>query len=123
MTDAHPSSDDADLIFTPGIFIIVNSEYSIPEHPHSCRVAFFASAAAASIFENSSGVGSTIASKFICTTVVRNPSGYTQRRLGIQGSVTSSPTRIILLAVCCRGLLRFANSPLILGECYCYIGL
>jgi hypothetical protein len=54
---------------------------------------------------------------------VRNPSGYTQRRLGIQGSVTSGPTRIILLAVCCRVLLRFANSPLLLGECYCYIGL
>jgi hypothetical protein len=54
---------------------------------------------------------------------VRNPSGYTQRRLGIQGSVTSGPTRIILLAVCCRVLLRFANSPLLLGECYSYIGL
>jgi hypothetical protein len=62
---------------------------------------------------------------YTCVSVeaVRNPSGYTQRRLGIQGSVTSGPTRIILLAVCCRVLLRFANSLLLLEVCYCYIGL
>jgi hypothetical protein len=41
---------------------------------------------------------------------VRYPPGYTQRRLEIQGSVTFDPIRIALLAVCCRVLLRFANS-------------
>ncbi len=54
---------------------------------------------------------------------VRNPSGYTQCRLGIQGSVTTSPIRIALLAVQCRVLLKFANSSLLLGEYYCYIRL
>jgi hypothetical protein len=34
--------------------------------------------------------------------------------------MTSGPTRIILLAVCCRILLRFANNPLHLGE-YSYL--
>ncbi len=48
--------------------------------------------------------------------IVRNPPEYTQRRLGIQGSVTSGPTRIELFAVCCRVLLRFANSLPNLGD-------
>jgi hypothetical protein len=63
---------------------------------------------------------------FICKKLlyfVRNPSGYTQRRLGIQGSMTFSPTRITLLAVCYRVLLRFANSPFHLRGYSCLIGL
>ncbi len=47
---------------------------------------------------------------------VRHPPGYTQRRLGIHGSMTSGPTRIALLAVCCRVLLRFVNSLSHLGD-------
>ncbi len=50
---------------------------------------------------------------------IRNPSWYTQRRLEIQGSVTSGHTRIALLAVQCRVLLSFTNSPSSLGECFC----
>ncbi len=41
---------------------------------------------------------------------------YSQRRLGIQGSVTFGPTRIALLVVCYRVLLRFANSLSYLGD-------
>jgi hypothetical protein len=49
---------------------------------------------------------------------VRNPLGYILCRLGIHSSVTSGPTRIALLIVECRILLRFVNSPLLPGECY-----
>ncbi len=47
---------------------------------------------------------------------VRNPPGNTQCRLGIQDSVTYGPTRIALLNVCFRVLLRFVNSLLNLGD-------
>jgi hypothetical protein len=73
MADAHPAPDDADLIFTPGMFIIVNGEYSMPKRPRGRRAALAASAAAASVLENSGGVGGTIAGKFICTTVLSPP--------------------------------------------------
>jgi hypothetical protein len=57
-----------------------------------------------------------VAFSLVNTPAVRSPLGYTQRRPGIQGSVTSSPTRMALLPVCCRVLLTFANSLSNLGD-------
>jgi DNA polymerase epsilon subunit 2 len=74
MADAHPAPDNADLIFTPGMFIIINGEYSMPKRPRGRRAApLAASAAATSVLENSGGIGGTIAGKFICTTVLSPP--------------------------------------------------
>ncbi len=58
----------------------------------------------------------TLLDNMVFIAFVRNPPRYTQRRLGIQSSVTSGPTSIALLAVCCRVLLRYANSLPNLGD-------
>jgi hypothetical protein len=44
--------------------------------------------------------------------LTRHPLGYTHHRLGIKGSMTSDPTRIAQLAVCCQDLLRLPIAPL-----------
>jgi hypothetical protein len=61
MADAHPVPDNADLIITPGMFIIIDGKYSMPKRPRSRCPALAASATATSALKNCGCVISIIA--------------------------------------------------------------